>query len=187
MELVTPTNTNNKNDQGAGDSDIPIIIIRRHGNPFGGFGGLGLNPFFPFGLPRGRNPAPADDTEILAKTPQDSVHPNDIDKFLNHFFGNHGQNNNNNNENNKEGKEDAEGDTKDCGFMCVLLNFDKRIKEIQKDLDAAKKQQEDKQNEIPHDDHNNDTSDAGFDVHNSTYTEKVNSSLCYSYFYTPIL
>ena len=68
-----------------------------------------------------------------------------------------------------------------CGFICqILRSFEAQIRQVQEDIDEVRRKQQEKENEIDDDDDGEGESgeDDGFDVHNSTYTEKVRTINC---------
>ena len=125
---------------------IPIFVIRRtSGSPFLGGG----NANFPFSGFAGFNPF-----DIFGSQPRDD----DQEQFIPSIFDTPTTVI-------EENDENDDGNGHPCGFLCTILkDFDTKLREIQDEVRDLHEQTNETEGNQEQD---------GFDVNNSTYTEKV--------------
>ena len=146
MELVPAVKTAIEEDYEDNNGFIPIFVIRRtSGSPFLGGG----NANFPFSGFAGFNPF-----DIFGSQPRDD----DQEQFTPSIFDTPTTVI-------EENDENDDGNGHPCGFLCTILkDFDTKLREIQDEVRDLHEQTNETEGNQEQD---------GFDVNNSTYTEKV--------------
>ncbi len=188
---------------GGSDGGFPIIIVRTSSgsgsSPFGGFGGGSGGGFpFPFPFPsilRGSRPRfdlDYDGEDEVEEVGGDSDDGGVVVSDDGGFFGGPGFNpffgflpSAPDADDEDDGMMESEDDEmapapSDCGLLCQILNsFQTQIKEVQEQIDEVRRRQQEKENEIIDEEEGEGGDDDGFDVNNSTYTEKVRITACF--------
>ncbi len=177
MELIEPKRTFSEDTEDNGSEDgffghggFPIIIIRTQSTPDGQetetppFRPPFLSSGFPFLPPPFLNPARNDEVDL------DQPLPGFDSPLFDTFFGPPPPSPS------SEDDDDEVIPEERCGILCMMLkNLDAEIKRVQQEVREMKRRKQEEENEIDTDDQDEEEEDdnEGFDVHNSTYTEKV--------------
>ena len=150
MELIPPVSTNSEDSDDSGAGFIPILVIRRTRLP--SFSStFDQFPFFGINDRSDAEDFPFD-TSIFGNDDGEII-PDTRDEFPNIFSSILG---------------DETEDKPLCGFLCSFLtNFEKKLKVLTDEVKTLHDMAEE----------NEEEGDREFDVNNSTYTEKVRSTL----------